>query len=660
MLRQFIVLYIHLRFFCFSILFKADRTDRTMINRLFANKFAPRWIIFCCDLVLITFSFLFSFFLIRHLLLDLPSVVKFIPSVFINLSVYLVCVLVFPIYRGIIRYSEVNDILRVIKFSLLQFVLWMIIYSVDNRSIITGFVPVPLLIINLFTVIFALVLFRLMVKEIYFLAQPKALNHNRAIIYGAGSMGQITKKVLEQDVKNHITVFGFIEDSSSKIGKNLEGLPIYDAASVDLANILRAKQITHLYIAINKLPADKKIAIADLCTPLKIKINVIPHANQWSNGLFQKTQVKELNIEDLLEREEISLPHNMLLDTYRGKTVLVTGAAGSIGSEICRQIANFDFKKLVILDQSESGLFDLEFELRKKKPKLPVQIEVASVRDASRLKKIFAGNRPDLVFHAAAYKHVPLMETFTSEAVLTNICGTKLVADMASNYGVRKFVMVSTDKAVNPTNVMGATKRISEIYIQSLSDLEQPTEFITTRFGNVLGSAGSVVATFKKQIQAGGPVTLTHPDITRYFMTIPEASKLVLEAGKIGESGDILLFDMGQPVKIMDLAKKMIQLAGFKPGEIPIVSCGLRPGEKMYEELFKDSEEFAETYHPRILRARKAGGIHQDFEMLLKELEQAALNHNNDIIPYILQKMLPEFKYNAGIMSKTLQAVTPT
>ena len=245
------------------------------------------------------------------------------------------------------------------------------------------------------------------------------------------------------------------------------------------------------------------------------------------------------------------------------------------------------------------------------------------------------------------------METFTSEAVLTNIFGSKIVADMALSYGVRKFVMVSTDKAVNPTNVMGATKRISEIYIQSLSDhINHNTEFITTRFGNVLGSAGSVVATFKKQINAGGPVTITHPDITRYFMTIPEASKLVLEAGKIGESGDILLFDMGKPVKIMDLAKKMIQLAGLKPDEISIVHSGLRPGEKMYEELFKDSEEFAETYHPRILRAKKSCSLIEDFNSLLGELEQAAYAHNNDIIPYILQKMLPEFKSNLNLSKK--------
>ena len=628
-----------------------------MLERYFKNKFAPRWIIFCCDLVLITISFLFSFLLIRHLLVDLPSVIKFIPAIFINASIYMVCVLFFPIYRGIIRYSEINDIIRIIKFASLQLALWVGIYLVDSNSLLTEFVPVPLLIINLFSVIFTLVLFRLLVKEIYFRAQPKSHNVNRAIIYGAGSMGQITRKVLEQDVKNHTMVVGFIEDSSYKIGKNLGGLPIYDASSRHLLKLLKLKQINQLYIAVDKLTVEKKIAISDICAPLNIKINVIPHASQWSGGLFQKKQVRELNIEELLERDEISLPHNMLQDTYCNITVLVTGAAGSIGSEICRQLTKFDFKKLILLDQSESGLFDLEYELRKKGLKRTLQIEIASVRDAAKLKKIFSINKPDFVFHAAAYKHVPLMETFTSEAVLTNVFGSKLVADLALAYGAKKFVMVSTDKAVNPTNVMGATKRISEIYIQSLCDqVNSRTEFITTRFGNVLGSAGSVVATFKKQINAGGPITITHPDITRYFMTIPEASKLVLEAGKIGESGDILLFDMGKPVKIMDLAKRMIQLAGLRPEDISIVNTGLRPGEKMYEELFKDSEQFAETYHPRILRAKKSSDTNGQFRSLLVELEEAALAHNNEIIPFILRKILPEFAPNLSQQKKSILA----
>ncbi len=615
-----------------------------MLERFFRNKYAPRWIIFCCDLILVSIAFLFSYFL-RHLILDIKGVSAIIPAVLLNTLIFGICVLFFPIYKGIIRYSEINDIFRIIKFASLQLILWLVVFNIDTTSFFTGSFHIPFLIVNFFSVIFILVLFRLMVKEVYSkAASAKSMVMSRTIIYGAGEMGQVTKQILEQDAKNKTLVVGFIEDSPFKIGKNLGGLPIYKASGARLAAVLKQKQVTDLYIAIDKLSVEKKIAISDICAPLDIKINVIPHAREWRGGFFEKKQVKELNIEDLLERDEISLPYDMLQDTYKDSTIMVTGAAGSIGSEICRQLSKFTFKKLILLDQSESGLFDLEFELKKDKLNQLLRVEVASIRDAAKMRKVFLMHNPDFVFHAAAYKHVPLMETFTSEAVLTNIFGTKVVADLAMAFKVKKFVMVSTDKAVNPSNIMGTTKRISEIYIQSLSDnKESQTQFITTRFGNVLGSAGSVVKTFDKQIKAGGPVTITHPDITRYFMTIPEASKLVLEAGKIGESGDILLFDMGTPVKIMDLAKRMIQLAGLKPTDIAIVQTGLRPGEKMYEELFKDSEEFAETYHPRILRAKRCRNANIDFSALMEELREAAHSHNNEIIPFILRKMVPEF-----------------
>lgn len=621
-----------------------------MLERFFSNKYAPRWIILCSDLIIVTAAFLFAYFL-RHLFLNIEGMDAILPAIALNVLIFGICILFFPIYKGIIRYSEINDIFRVIKFSFLQFVLWLAVFGLDIHSTVTHTLHVPFLVVNFFSVVFALSLFRLMVKEVYSRASSSKLRvGSRALIYGAGEMGRVTKQILEQDNKNKTIVVGFLEDSPFKIGKNLAGLPIYKASGARLASLLKQKQITDLYIAIDKLSVEKKIAISDICAPLDIKINVIPHAREWRGGFFEKKQVKELNIEDLLERDEISLPHEMLQETYSGSTIMVTGAAGSIGSEICRQLARFTFKKLVLLDQSESGLFDLEFELRKTSPKQQLRVEVASIRDGAKMRKVFNMHKPDYVFHAAAYKHVPLMETFTSEAVLTNIFGTKLVADLAMDFKVKKFVMVSTDKAVNPSNIMGTTKRISEIYIQSLSDHpDSTTEFITTRFGNVLGSAGSVVRTFDKQIKAGGPITITHPEITRYFMTIPEASKLVLEAGKIGASGDILLFDMGTPVKIIDLAKRMIQLAGLKPGDIAIVQTGLRPGEKMYEELFKDSEEFAETYHPRILRAKKSPNANLGFNSLLEELYDAAVTHDNEIIPFLLRKMVPEFTSGSSL-----------
>jgi FlaA1/EpsC-like NDP-sugar epimerase len=554
--------------------------------------------------------------------------------------------MVFAIYKGIIRYSEITDIVRVIKFAVLQFVLWSLVYFSGLIPALALDISFASLFINFVVVIFMLVAFRLLVKEVYYRAQSKPRAVQKALIFGAGMMGQITRKVLELDTKMNTTLVGFIDDDYHKIGKKLEGVPIYNAEGKHLKNLLRTNGITHLYIAIDQLTVERKIALTDICGPFKVKINLVPHANEWSGGSFNKKQVKEMNIEDLLERDEINLPNDILIDTYQEATVLVTGASGSIGSEICRQLAKIKFSRLVLLDQSESGLFDLEYELRHHYGKnLNVIVEIASVRDVTRMKKVFSTYKPDFVFHAAAYKHVPLMERFPCEAILTNIMGTKLVAELSLFYQVKKFVLVSTDKAVNPTNIMGATKRISELYVQTLSDHKSSkTDFIITRFGNVLGSNGSVVETFKKQIKEGGPVTITHPDITRYFMTIPEASKLVLEAGKIGRSGDILLFDMGKPVKIIDLARRMIQLAGLKPNEdIAIQQTQLRPGEKMFEELFKDTENFIQTDHPRILKAVKKRPVDVDLNSLLDELETEATLHNNKSMPIILNKILPEF-----------------
>lgn len=625
----------------------------------FLKNFAPRWIIFCFDTVIAGLSMVLSFFLLYHLSFTPSDIMAFLPGIFTNLVICTACIIFLSIYKGIIRYSEIRDIVRIIKFGLLQFGIWMIILFVDKGKVLTSQINISLLLINMPVTIFFMVVFRLVVKEIYFMAQAKPATQHRALIFGAGMMGQITKKVLEQDVKSNITLVGFVDDSHYKIDKKIEGLPIYNAVGSNLESLIKEKKITLIYLAINKLSVERKIALTDLCTSLKVKINVVPHANQWVKGQFQKNQVREMNIEELLQRDEIILPGNLSQANYENASVLVTGAAGSIGSEICRQLIRHNVKKLILLDQAESGLFDLEYELRQKGMNKGLFVEVASVRDYQRVKKVFVGYQPDIVFHVAAYKHVPLMEYFSSEAILTNVFGTKVIADLSLLFSVKKFVLVSTDKAVNPTNIMGASKRVSEIYIQSLNDrVESTTDFITTRFGNVLGSAGSVVATFNKQIAQGGPVTLTHPEITRYFMTIPEAAKLVLEAGKIGKSGDILLFDMGKPVKILDLATRMIQLAGYSPGrDIEIQYTQLRPGEKMYEELFKDSEEFAETDHPKILRAKKCTDTTPEFYELLNELQETAQTHKNEQIAPILYKILPEFKH---ALNNTKQAAKKT
>ena len=623
----------------------------------YLQNFAPRWIIFSCDLALITVSFGISFLILHHLSVNMPVVTGFLPALGMNLLIGTLCIVFLAIYKGIIRYSEIKDVIRIIKFGFLQFGLWAAVCLLLPHAPITNFVSAPLLLINLFVVIFLLVSFRLLVKEVYFRAtQSKTTTNQRILIFGAGMMGQITKKVLEQDASINATLVGFIDDSYYKVGKKIEGLPIYSAVDPQLSKIIQERRITQIYIAINKLSVERKIALADVLTPFKVKINVVPHVNQWSGGLFQKNQVREMNIEELLQRDEIIIPSDLSGANYHDATILVTGAAGSIGSEICRQLIRHNLNKLIILDQSESGLFDLDYELRQKGFSKGIHLEVASVKDQLRMKKIFNTYKPSVVFHVAAYKHVPLMEEFPGEAVLTNIMGTKVCADLSVLFSVKTFVLVSTDKAVNPTNVMGATKRISEIYIQSLNDrFESNTNFITTRFGNVLGSAGSVVATFKKQIAEGGPVTITHPDITRYFMTIPEAAKLVLEAGKIGKTGDILVFDMGKPVKVLDLATRMIRLAGLEPGkDITIQFTQLRPGEKMYEELFKDSEALAPTDHPKILRAKRAPDKSPEFYNLMNELIEAAKTHSPATIIELLSGLLPEFSHTPNKLRKEI------
>jgi FlaA1/EpsC-like NDP-sugar epimerase len=379
----------------------------------YLNNFAPRWIIFCCDMALISVSFAFAFLIINHLNIDMPQLVSFMPAMLVNIIIGTMGILLLSIYQGIIRYSELKDVVRIINFAFFQFGVWAGLYLIMPKSFFTMGVTTPLLLINLFVSIFLLVAFRLLVKEIYFrAAQNKSASEHRTLIFGAGMMGHITKKVLEQDININTTLVGFIDDSYYKIGKKIEDLPIYNAVDPHLTKLIKEKKITQIFIAINKLSVERKIALADVCAPFKIKINVVPHANQWSGGLFQKKQVKEMNIEELLQRDEIIIPNNSSGANYQEATILVTGAAGSIGSEICRQLLRHNLNKLIILDQSESGLFDMEYELRQKGFTGSLQVEVASAKDYQRIKGVFNTHKPTVVFHVAAYKHVPLMEEF--------------------------------------------------------------------------------------------------------------------------------------------------------------------------------------------------------------------------------------------------------
>lgn len=468
----------------------------------------------------------------------------------------------------------------------------------------------------------------------------------------------ITKQMIDNDTKSNVKVVGFLEDNPRKIGNVISGVRIYSAKD-EFEKVVLKHSPTELILAATKLSLEKKNELVDKCLEFGIKVTSVPSADQWIGGEFDINQIKEVKIEDLLGRNTIILKNKFISKELNDKCILITGAAGSIGSEIVRQVVRYSPSKIVLLDQSETGLFEIENEIRSiKKMGDELVPFVCDVTNRGRLKECFSTYRPNLIFHAAAYKHVPMMETNVPEAIACNILGTRNVADLSVEFEVEKFVMISTDKAVNPTSVMGATKRAAEVYVQSLNDFlvsidSESTKFITTRFGNVLGSNGSVIPIFKKQIQAGGPITVTHPEITRYFMTIPEACGLVLEAGTMGDGGEIFVFDMGKSVKIVDLAKRMIQLSGLVEGkDIDIVFTGLRPGEKLYEELLDNEESNMATHHPKIMIAQTRKIDFTEVKESVDQMESAVRSGemiDKDIeIVKILKSMLLEYKSKAS------------
>ncbi len=608
------------------------------------TKITSRWIIFFLEQMLALSAFLSSLLVIVSIthkeITDMRSLMVLLA---VNVIPTTTAMMISQTHAGIIRFSELKDIYTVLKFASIQLAVWILMYPFTSSIFNSVQAPLMTLLINFTLVSLLFIAFRLLVKEVYARGLKGWSEKQRVLIYGAGNIGIATKNAVELDSRSGKKLFAFIDDDTNKIGKSLCGTPIVSGSLDNISRYINKHSIKEIIIAAN-LPLEKKAALTPLCAELNIKLSSVPPLHQWTNGGFNVKQLKEVTIESLLERDVIQVLNEKSVKEFEDAVVLVTGAAGSIGSEICRQLCKYDLKRLVLVDQSETGLHDIMHELHDKYDAVDFCMELASIRDEQRVNNIMQYYKPQYVFHAAAYKHVPILEYFPSEVVLTNVKGTRNLADAALAAGVKKFVMISTDKAVNPTNIMGATKRIAEMYVQSMNT-GSGTQFITTRFGNVLGSNGSVVPLFKKQIEQGGPVTVTHPEITRYFMTIPEASNLVLEAGVMGNGGEIFVFDMGKPVKIVDLATKMIELSGMRPGEdIKIVFQGLRPGEKMYEELFKENENLVNTHHPKIMKARRCE-VDVNFQEELMFLVEQAQQLKSSSLRKQIGKIVPEYKY---------------
>ncbi len=545
-------------------------------------------------------------------------------------------------YSGIIRYTGTEDVLRifyVLTAGELVLLLFNAGFFVFGQ---TFFIPLGFLLIEYMVLMCIMTVSRLFVKITFSQYLDAEKVKKNVIICGSDEYGMMAKHALDNAVDASYNILAFVDMNDKKAGKVLEGVKIYKSQA--LAYLLKRYNVDKVVIAKKLLAQDKKRKLIETCLKYNVNVLEVPQFESWINGELNIRHIKNIKIEDLLDRGVIELDDNVLRKQLLNKTILVTGAAGSIGSEIVRQLTRFKPARIILFDEAESPLYDIQLELSEKFRFNDYVIEMGDVREYQRVENIFVKYRPDIVYHAAAYKHVPMVELLPLEGIKTNVFGSKNVADLSVKYGVDKFVMISTDKAVNPTNVMGCTKRIAEIYIQSLNSRSK-TAFITTRFGNVLGSNGSVIPRFTKQIEAGGPVTVTHPDITRFFMTIPEACQLVLQAGTLGEGGEIFVFDMGESVKIVDLARKMIKLSGFEVGkDIHIVFTGLRPGEKLYEEVLNIKETTLPTPHKRIKRAKVREYDFEEIKSAIQELGEIMKEGDTFEVVKKMKLIVPEFK----------------
>ena len=618
---------------------------------VFSKAYTPRWIIFFID-VFIVFVSIIGAYLLRFNF-DIPEhyVETFKISLPIVISIKIVGFFIGKTYSGIIRYTGTKDAERIF---LVSSIMGIFIFAINALSYYwydkVFLIPLSVLIIDYILSIFLLTTFRIIIKVLYYDLKLNKKERKNIIIYGAGELGIITKRTLDGDTEIGYNTIAFIDHTKDRHKQTLERLQIYKPE--DLSLLIKQEEISILVFAKKTIPIDIKNKVTDICLNNGIKVQNIPDVQNWINGELSPNQIKSVKIEDLLERDPIHLHEEKIQQEIIGKTILVTGAAGSIGSEIVKQLTRFKPKRIVLYDQAESPSYDLELFLDEELHYHQAKIIIGDVRNKTRLEYIFERYTPSIVYHAAAYKHVPMMEKNPVEAITTNVLGTKNLVELSDKYKVKKFVFVSTDKAVNPTNVMGASKRIAEILIQSFNQVSD-TQFVTTRFGNVLGSNGSVIPRFKKQIQTGGPVTITHPEITRFFMTIPEACQLVLEAGASGNGGEIFVFDMGRSVKIVDLAKKMIKLYGYKLGiDIQIQYTGLRPGEKLYEELLNVAENTIPTHHKKILKAKVREYPFLEVLEKINDLSKLIVSFDNYDLVAKMKEIVPEFKSKNSTFEK--------
>ena len=604
--------------------------------------YTPRWVVFLVDVGLSLLAVGISFLFWANFRIDRIPWELLLKGAVVIAGVRVLSFAVGRTYSGIVRFTGTEDALRifyVLTAGEIVLALGNCVYFLFEGAF---FVPFGLMLTEYVLLTSMMIMTRMVIKHLYAQFIGNQRTKKNVIICGSDEYGVMAKHAMDNSVDVAYNIIAFVDLNNRKAGKVLEGIRIYRLDTLE--DLLNRNKVDKVVIAKKVISPDRKREIVDICLNHDVNVLEVPRFESWINGELTMQHIRNIKIEDLLERSVIHIDETNLRKQLLNKVVLVTGAAGSIGSEIVRQLTHFKPSLIVLFDQAESPLYDIELELKEDFSCSDYKIEIGDIRDRRRVEGIFSTYHPDIVYHAAAYKHVPMMEKHPLESVKTNVFGTKNVADCAVKYGAKRFVMISTDKAVNPTNVMGASKRIAEIYTQSLNKVAD-TCFITTRFGNVLGSNGSVIPRFKKQIEAGGPITVTHPDITRFFMTIPEACQLVLQAGALGNGGEIFVFDMGKSVRIVDLARKMIKLSGYEVGkDIHIVFTGLRPGEKLYEEVLNVKETTLPTVHERIKIAKVREYNYADVKASIERLHQALEIGDNFGVVRQMKYIVPEFK----------------